>query len=104
MVFPKTWEEYKKSYGIRDDKEVYTNGSLLIPTFRVEQWLEHNAWHNGWHTGTPEEYGLYLVQYTHGGYDVVLFDPSASGWDIYSDDSPKDIVAWKKIEPFEETE
>lgn len=55
----------------------------------------------GWHTGTPTEYGLYLVQYIHGGYDVVLFDPSASGWDIYTDDSPNDIVAWQKIEPYE---
>lgn len=56
---------------------------------------------NPYHTGTPTEWGLYLVQYTHGGYDVVLFDPLASGWDIYSDDSPKDIVAWQKIESFE---
>lgn len=53
---------------------------------------------NPWHTGTPTEYGLYLVKYIHGGYDVVLYDPSASGWDIYSDDSPKDIVKWQKIE------
>lgn len=55
---------------------------------------------NNWHTGTPTKYGLYLVQYTHGGCDIVLYDPSASGWDIYTDDSPKDIVAWQKIEPY----
>ena len=61
----------------------------------VEAW---NTRPNPWHTGTPTEYGLYLVQYIHGGYDVVLYDPSASGWDIYSDDSPKDIVKWQKIE------
>ena len=61
----------------------------------IEAW---NTRSNPWHTGMPTEYGLYLVQYIHGGYDVVLYDPSASGWDIYSDDSPKDIVKWQKIE------
>ena len=41
MTFPKTWEEYEKSYGFTDTKEIYTNGIRLIPSFRVEQWLEH---------------------------------------------------------------
>ncbi len=41
MEFPKTWEEYENSYGFTDDREVYTNGSRLIPSFRVKQWLDH---------------------------------------------------------------
>ena len=41
MTFPETWEEYEKQYGFADDEEVYTNGSRLIPSFRVKQWLEH---------------------------------------------------------------
>ena len=41
MSFPETWEEYEKQYGFTDSKEIYTNGSRLIPSFRVEQWLEH---------------------------------------------------------------
>ena len=41
MAFPDTWEEYEKSYGFDDSEEIYTNGSRLIPSFRVKQWLEH---------------------------------------------------------------
>lgn len=41
MTFPNTWEEFEKSYGFDDEEQIYTNGSRLIPTFRVKQWLEH---------------------------------------------------------------
>lgn len=42
MTFPDTFEEYEKYYGFTDTKEVYTNGARLIPSFRVEQWLDYN--------------------------------------------------------------
>ena len=42
MNFPDTWEEFVEEFGFSDSKEVYTNGTKLIPVFRVEQWLEHN--------------------------------------------------------------
>lgn len=41
MEFPKTIQEFMDGYSFKDDKEIYTNGSQLIPTFRVEQALEH---------------------------------------------------------------
>ena len=41
MTFPETWEEFERSYGFTDTDEVYTNGSRLIQSFRVKQWLEH---------------------------------------------------------------
>ena len=41
MEFPNTWEEYEKIYGFNDIDQVYTNGSRLIPSFRVKQWLDH---------------------------------------------------------------
>lgn len=41
MTFPNTWDEFEKIYGFTDKEEIYTNGSRLIPSFRVEQWLEH---------------------------------------------------------------
>ena len=43
MTFPETWEEFEKSYGFDDSEEIYTNGSRLIPSFRVKQWLDHIA-------------------------------------------------------------
>ena len=41
MEFPNTFEEYVKDYGFTDTQEIYTNGSELIPVFRVKQWLQH---------------------------------------------------------------
>lgn len=41
MVFPKDWEKFLEDYSFRDREEVYTNGARLIPTFRVEQMMEH---------------------------------------------------------------
>lgn len=41
MEFPKTFDEFANDYGFTDDKEIYTNGSHLIPVFRVKQWLDH---------------------------------------------------------------
>ena len=41
MQFPETWEEYEEQYGFPDKEEIYTNGSRLIQSFRVKQWLDH---------------------------------------------------------------
>lgn len=41
MEFPRTSEEFCGQYSFFDKDEVYTNGSLLIPVFRVEQMVEH---------------------------------------------------------------
>ena len=41
MEFPETFKEFARKYRIVDSKQVYTNGAELIPTFRVEQWLEN---------------------------------------------------------------
>ena len=41
MTFPNTWEEYEEQYGFNDTEQIYTNGSRLIQSFRVKQWLEH---------------------------------------------------------------
>ena len=39
MNFPETFDEFAESYKIIDDKQVYTNGTELIPINRVRQWL-----------------------------------------------------------------
>lgn len=41
--FPDTWEEFEQLYGFTDKEEVYTNGSRLMQSFRVKQWLDHIA-------------------------------------------------------------
>ena len=41
MEFPETFDEFVESCGFIETEEVYTNGSQLIPVFRVKQWLEH---------------------------------------------------------------
>lgn len=41
MIFPETAEEFMEQYKIIDSEQVYTNGSELIPIFRMKQWLEH---------------------------------------------------------------
>ncbi len=43
MQFPDTWEEFEQLYGFTDKEEVYTNGSRLMQSFRVKQWLDHIA-------------------------------------------------------------
>ena len=41
MAFPENPMNFIKEYMFRDWQERYTNGSYLIPVFRVEQMLEH---------------------------------------------------------------
>ena len=41
MDFPNTFDEFVEHYGFKDKDEIYTNGSEIIPVFRVKQWLEH---------------------------------------------------------------
>jgi len=60
MDFPETFEEFALFYAFRDNEKIYTNGSDLIPVFRVKQWLEHA---NRWipvSEGTPKDREWYL--------------------------------------------
>ncbi len=41
MYFPDMIQEFIDDYSFKDTEEVYTNGSKLIPVFRVEQAIEH---------------------------------------------------------------
>lgn len=41
MTFPNNWHTFLDDYSFKDTLEVYTNGSNLISTFRVEQLIEH---------------------------------------------------------------
>lgn len=81
MIFPKTIEEFIDKYKFTDKKEVYTNGSELIPVFRVEQAIEHYMPKRGKWTknrklcidvcsvchGTRPAYGAHLAYCPHCG-------------------------------------
>ena len=41
MQFPKTVEEFMEEYKVVDTEHVYTNGTELVPIFRMEQWFEY---------------------------------------------------------------
>ena len=43
MNFPKRWEDFLHDYEFEDARRIYTNGSRLIPSFRVKQMMEHCA-------------------------------------------------------------
>lgn len=39
--FPENWEDFIKMHEFDDSAEVYTNGVMLVPSFRVGQMVEH---------------------------------------------------------------
>ena len=41
MSFPDNWWTFVQDYQFVDKEEIYTNGSMLIPSFRVCQMVEH---------------------------------------------------------------
>lgn len=41
MNFSDNWRTFLNDYSFKDTNEIYTNGAILIPTFRVEQLIEH---------------------------------------------------------------
>lgn len=43
MEFPKTVDEFMENYKIIDSEQIYTNGTELVPIFRMKQWFEHLA-------------------------------------------------------------
>ena len=43
MNFQKRWEDFLHDYEFEDARRIYTNGSRLIPSFRVKQMMEHYA-------------------------------------------------------------
>ena len=59
MNFPKRWEDFLHDYEFEDARRIYTNGSRLIPSFRVKQMMEHYApvRHGRWIEPTRLYYG-----------------------------------------------
>lgn len=36
-----SFEEFIEAFSFKDSAEVYSNGVMLIPVFRVKQWMQH---------------------------------------------------------------
>ena len=41
MTFPDTVEEFMDSCKIVDTEQVYSNGTEMVPIYRMRQWFEH---------------------------------------------------------------
>lgn len=41
MMFPDTVEEFMEQYKIVDTEQIYTNGTELVPIFRMKQWFDY---------------------------------------------------------------
>lgn len=122
MKFPETFERFAKTYGFKDDEEVYTNGLDLIPIFRVKQWLEHDnklriietdtAYECGKHANKwipvrerlPENHDSYLVttkwkgSYSGDVYietNMAMYREKQKEWDCVG------VIAWMPLpEPY----
>lgn len=40
MSIPESLEEFMEQYKIVDTEQIYTNGTEMVPIFRVKQWLD----------------------------------------------------------------
>ena len=63
MTFPDTVEEFMEQYKITDTEHIYTNGTELVPIFRMMQWFDHKS-DPRWvpcSERLPEANGRYLV-------------------------------------------
>lgn len=63
MNFPKRWEDFLHDYEFKDARRIYTNGSRLIPSFRVKQMMEHYApvRHGRWEDRIDEWFGTSVL-------------------------------------------
>lgn len=97
MQFPETVEEFMQQYKITDTQQVYTNGTELVPIFRMKQWFE--AHKHRWipcSERLPETDGPYLVVNKATGWIGVYnfsrvknfpyFGPQENAWWRLDDD------------------
>lgn len=102
MMFPNDWKKFLTEYSFIDHKEFYTNGSRLIPTFRVEQMIEHYFATDNNVGGTwipvserfPENDTAVIVATDNGMVFQCLY--SYDGWDLW-DGYRVNITHWMQL-------
>lgn len=120
---PKDFGKLCEQYAFHDVKEIYTNGSELIQTYRVEQWIEKNGIEEAMEKqatsewipvseGLPEGENEVLVTVS-GKLNNITFDNAIEigfyceidGWIIngYLDWATPQVTAWQPLpEPYKE--
>jgi hypothetical protein len=104
MPIPDNWKDFVKEYSFKDIREIYTNGSWLIPTFRVEQMMEHFA-KPEWISvkdRLPEKHGWYLTAHkktypTDSGMKICFFC-----YGYFTTD--KEVTHWRPLPEYPESE
>lgn len=116
MLMPDTLEEFMEQNKVVDTEQIYTNGTELVPIFRIKQWLiSHPCESPRWILVTerlPEKYGQYLVTLEDEGYRSVmpLYYGRVNRKDVFYDSDSEygdiqwdGVIAWMPLpEPFNE--
>ena len=66
--FPATVEEWMESNKIVDTEHIYTNGSEMVPIFRMRQWFQHVA------TIKPRPRGRWINHRKDRGHNIADCD------------------------------
>lgn len=108
MQFPETVEEFMQQYKITDSKQIYTNGTELVPIFRMEQWFE--AHKQRWIPGSERLPGTngkavsclaYMPSF--GAVDIADYHPDVDEWTFMC--LPVTVTHWQPLpEPPEKEE
>lgn len=110
MSFPNNWWTFVQQYQFSDKDEVYTNGSMLIPSFRVRQMVEHYFGGEVGKTsryaelfGTPERaaktaWRLLMCSITTGCNECPMREGCEISTDIDCDDGEAALLEWLRGE------
>lgn len=85
MDFPNAWREFLQGYSFKDKEQIYTNGSELIPVFRVEQMIEHyfgefaNYRWVSVEDKLPEHGDTVVIETTPNNYYIATYSINPSG-------------------------
>ena len=108
MNFPISPYEFLLDYSIKDEKEVYTNGALLIPTFRAKQAFEHyfekqSKWIPVSEALPPRDENV-LAYHRNESFDyqyVSWIDDYSGKWAGFIGNLPDEVLAWMPLpEPY----